>query len=701
MAAKNNNGKGSSTNEFTGGLNTDLHPIVVQNKQLTDALNAELVTTGDNQYIIRNIKGNLFDKNHGFSLTPGFTPLAVKVYNNVAYIISGKFKDDGTFVEGELGTYPSPDYPEEIEGSIVVSMVRKYAPIRNFLGKSILVPDDYYDDDKYHKHPFRTESLAFDIKAFIDLTLQEDYDESINFIFTDGVNPVRLINSRFKINSDGSATIIDRRQKKDSNTYSDKFFRRTELLLKVRTVPNLDFVGVFDGGDLKGGGYRYYFRYVNNENNSSDIIEESRLVSIHVGKGKDAVGVPGDVPANKRVVFKLSNLTFGSGSIEVVFTHISGNDHPVAKTFTINNRYPISEDGECEIVHRGNEQVTEITETEINTALSAISSAKTVEQVNNRLVLGNISSNVDAELYDALERVSSKFRISHKYVEVESYGNPEEVYHKLGYWPGETYELGIAYILTGGGVTPAYPVRGLDNFDGTARYSGDILKTEDVKIDTNDKIISTREATSKNLNKFENVRGMYRTPIRKNVRNENGKRVALLLEVDTSPIKDKNADADLVRENIAGFFIVRKFRNKDAMIEGFLSRVTALPIGNIDTVTADFDFVGFRRNTSIMYDAPNNYLGWADGGNRSKSSTKKSNLYDLDVAFVPQPIKSIAVVHPKGKTQYSPEGKLYNYPKAAFFSGDMEVAGKDVASFMQNNTSTTLPMICGKNVILT
>jgi len=687
MAAKNNNGRKSSINEFTGGLNTDLHPLVVQSKQLTDALNAELVTTGDNQYIIRNSKGNLFDKNHGFALSKGFIPLAVKVYNNVAYIISGRFKDDGTFIEGELGTYPSPDYPEKIEESVTVKMVNKYAPLHNYLDASQLLPDNAWDEDIYHNSPFRTEKLNFNIKNFIDLTLQEDYDESINFIIADGENPVRLINSRFKTNKDGSVTIIDRRQKKDSNTYSDRYFRRTELLLTVRVAPTLEFKGVMSGGEVKGGGYRYYFRYINNESNSSDIIEESRLVSVHLGDGADAVGVEGTKSANKRVVFKLSNLKFGSGSIEVVFTHIYGDGQPVAKTFIINNRYPINEDGVCEIVHRGNEQVTEITETEINTAISSVSTAKTVEQINNRLVLGNISSTVDAELYAALERISSKFRIWHKYVDVETYGDPQEVYHKLGYWPGETYELGIVYILTGGGVTPAYPLRGLDNIDGLAKYSGDILQSADIEIQTDDRIISEREAFAKGLNKFENIRGLYRTPQRKIIRKDDGKRVALLLEVDTSLIKEKHdEDAILVRDNIAGYFIVRKTRNKDILLEGLMSRVAALPVGNVETVTADFDFIGFRRNTTIIYEEPNNYLGWADGGNRVKSSTKKSNLYDLDVAFVPQPLKSFTVIHPRGSAQYGPEGKLFNYAKAAFFSGDMEVAGKDVASFMQNKS---------------
>ena len=683
--AKNNNSKGSSTNEFTGGLNTDMHPLIVQQNQLIQALNVELVSTGDNQFVLKNMRGTLLGDGHGFSLTEGFIPLAVQVYNNIAYIISGKFSDKGVFEKGELGTYPSPEWGSTLEN---VPLVNVYSPIKNFLSPEYEdnISDEMYDEDIYHKYPFSTSEFNFEIEDFIDLTLQEEYDESVNFIFTDDRNPVRMINSRFKVNKDGTATIIDRRQKKDTNTYSSKYFVRTELILLTTITPTLEFKGVIQGGELKGGGYRYYFRYKNADGNLSDIIEESRLVSVHRGEGQSAVGVDGETSAYKSVKFKLSDLKVGGGTIEVIFTHISGEKHAIGRTYILQHNFNIQDDGTCVISHTGNEPVIEVTEQEINTAFSSVSRAKTVCQINNRLVLGNITSTVDDGMIELLEKISRKHRIRQKYTRVNSYSFPDNVYHKTGYRAGETYELAIVYILKSGGLTPAFPVRGLDNYTGTANYSGQIYGVPDVNIDSASGIVdddNIREYPK--INRFENVRGLYRTKEKRELRNESS-RAAILLDVDVSNLFLDNAEANDVRSIISGYFIVRKPRNKDTLLSGVFGRVALLPMTNIDSVVGVFDFIGFLRNTVVARPAKDNYIGWDNGEEEDaksfKSSDLKSNLYDLTVSYVPLFSAAISVVHPTGKTVISPEGRVPHTDAAVFLSGDMEVDPVGVASIL-------------------
>jgi hypothetical protein len=67
----------------------------------------ELITVGENQYIFQNIKGQkhvldlpeFYDGNK----KRRFIPLGIN--NNIAYILVGAFRGDGTFVTGGIGTF--------------------------------------------------------------------------------------------------------------------------------------------------------------------------------------------------------------------------------------------------------------------------------------------------------------------------------------------------------------------------------------------------------------------------------------------------------------------------------------------------------------------------------------------------------------------------------------------------------------------
>ncbi|MCK5788273.1 MAG: hypothetical protein KAH32_04715 [Chlamydiia bacterium] len=957
--------KGGGSNSFNGGLNTDGHPLVVKNSEMTDALNAEIMTVGEGQYILKNIPGNVLDveTGKGFKLTEGFIPLAVKNYNNISYIISGKFDDNGEFLLGELGTYPSPEWAEygkdygdykeiydvvvlhtevdykgeidtkeskyiysmtvtkeitvsedtiglpiriklelpntsvfksydkavitlsnginrcneylsyevistesyegdeitfkidELESNIIsirtefyvsgnipetnlsnkwftpcsfeiikreedeeekifyvgllkesdliaintidnvhntkltyskeeikefytkisdrkkslimfphtkmedyydelilqirkldvnrkylkritedivvvkeikfliledignpsrnvaTKLVKKYAPIHNFLTeefepiKNCYYTADPWVSDECHKLPFRTNSLGFSLDSFIDLTLQREYDNSINFIFTDDINPVRMINSRFKINEDGTATIIDRRHSKDTNTYSSEFFNQTELILKSSDIPELVFDGVMLGGKLKGGGYRYYFRHKNSDGNVSDIIAESRLVSIHQGIDSTAYGVTGNEDTDKAVKFTLKGLGITSGTVEVTVTHVFGDNNPVANTYIIKENYYIREDGACHIEHSGIEEIEIVNESSVNTEFSSVGTVKTLDQINNRLVLANITSSVDEVLFGKLEMVSQKLRISEEIVEINTgYDNPKTVYNDLGYWGGETYELAIVYVLKKGGLSPAFPTRGLDNFDGLGKYSGDITDSEDIKIATTNGIASSEHFDKiPDMNRFENVRGLYRTFHDKYLMKV-GKRQVTKLTLDLSRLVDGiDRDAAYINERVSGYFIVRKLRRKDVLFQGFVGPTARMPIGNIESTVFSYDFIGFKRNTAVHprlgqsldggggrgeIDPSKFYLGYDNGESDpilQKSSDIQHNLYDLTMAVVPQFSSNVPVVHPSGKTFFSEKGRVPRSNKVAFYSGDMEVDPINLTTILNNS----------------
>lgn len=105
----------STTNVFSKGLTTDLHPLTVSKEQLTDALNATFITYNGNELVLQNDMGNtkIQDRVTGsiMGLKEGFIPMGMKEHGGVLYIASY----NPSTKTSELGSIPSPlfDYTHE------------------------------------------------------------------------------------------------------------------------------------------------------------------------------------------------------------------------------------------------------------------------------------------------------------------------------------------------------------------------------------------------------------------------------------------------------------------------------------------------------------------------------------------------------------------------------------------------------------
>jgi hypothetical protein len=105
-----------ASNTFVGGLVTDRHPLTAQNTELIEAQNIDLLAVGEGyQLVLQKREGNAQlmydDENLGLinaGLDDTHIPLAVKEFNNIAYIVSVDPTTDPPTLE--LGTFPSPDY---------------------------------------------------------------------------------------------------------------------------------------------------------------------------------------------------------------------------------------------------------------------------------------------------------------------------------------------------------------------------------------------------------------------------------------------------------------------------------------------------------------------------------------------------------------------------------------------------------------
>lgn len=588
-----------SGNTFTE-LNSDLHPYNVKSNMMTDAVNATLTTKGDNQFILQNMEGNEW----ATQLTPGFQPLGLAVIKNICYIVSGRFDNAGNFLEGEFGTYPSPDWSNLLATGLnantpqnFLPMLNKYQPLYNFMTDvnlinlqtlySISNPDLILNEDKYYQYPFRTPLLDFANDRLIEVELQDSYDGSINIIITDDKNPMRLVNSRFIVSEDGkSAALADRRQTKDTNTYSEARFSITKLIRNSDKIVYLQpgSAGgsvVKNGGSLPGGNYKMYFKYQDSDGALSDLIEESRVIPVsfsdHGAKSIENTG--------KYIEFELSNLDRKFSGVKVYYSYATGDTEPVSVLKEIINPYDIPSVDPMVIRIYGTELIKDISRSDLNADYSSIDTVKTITQHDDRLVSANITNNNDN--LDLLKEISQQMTIIEANDQMlikpleSGYADPNNVYNKLGLWAGETYEIGIVYILTKGrGTTPVFPVRGLDNYLGTGIYTTGLI-TEADGFKTSSPCKENRLGVYRTHKKRTMLKGGLST-LTNGFHKQGDTTEVRYIYVNTSILSDPSSPYRTFLDNeIDGCFIVRKERKKDCIMQGIMTNTASVTTGTV------------------------------------------------------------------------------------------------------------------------
>ena len=97
-----NQSRTAQVNTFTGGINTDLHPLLQPNDTLTDCVNGTLITYNGNENMLQNDMGNYDLKNA--KLPPGYIPMGMKEHQGVLYIVLM----NPITKKVQIGSYPSP-----------------------------------------------------------------------------------------------------------------------------------------------------------------------------------------------------------------------------------------------------------------------------------------------------------------------------------------------------------------------------------------------------------------------------------------------------------------------------------------------------------------------------------------------------------------------------------------------------------------
>lgn len=546
-------------NEFFEGLDTDTSVFKIKNTKSTKLSGFRLITTDGQGYVLSNFKGNELS----YSLTAGFVPLGKTEFNGIAYIVSHN-PSSGV---GEIGCYPAPNALVTENCAAPAGFTHAYAPLFNFTGGSPA------RDPLSASLPFRTSAFEFadedplapgtyPVKNQVEMFARLEYDESVNLYIANNKNPFRVINTGF--NQAGECT--DPKRRYDDNSFPNfvNLFHESAKHLSA------DFDGQNDTGKLRAGHWHFFFRYKTINFDATSFNSEIGPIAVtrgkiinpgYLGEGQTHHGAPGDTVTDKSIKMTLTNMDPAYEYVEVAYMYSKDGTQEFG---IIDKLYSIEESltpSALEIEITGHESVANITFDELIKKKPSTDTGKTHTQLENRWFGANVreGSPLDDELAETLKNLSLDITseyddntliphvvaapvppapltdVVNKFV----YNEEENIFKYVGYFRGESYAFAAVYVLDNGIHTPAFPVSGSDDWNG----SGGPSKSNGVYRFPN---VTVSNTVSGNDVKIMGIKF-----------NANN----FLLSFNALPVD--------VKSRIKGFYLVRAERNPNLIYQGF------------------------------------------------------------------------------------------------------------------------------------
>jgi hypothetical protein len=508
-------------NTFHEGLNMDISDYLLRNSMSRNCMNMRLLDLDGTSYAITTIRGT----EGRFQLTQNYIPIASREYNDILYIFSGRLDITGQYFENfELGSYYSPDYNNPGQ------YLEQYKPFQNL------------DDSD-----FNVTNAIWDIKpwSFVDMTIQPEYDQSVNIIITAKNNPPRIINSGF----DKDWNVTERRGGANTNEYTyASVDTETRLVLRSQKIMNVAFSAIENGGKLTAGNYVYIFRYQTADFNETDVVNQSLICSVFEGYDENKNAASVNIETTKRVRLTLSNIDTDFAYVKVYFQYSTGENsldqrfYEIIQPITINNKTSF------DFIHDGYEETQEISAEAINLDFTAFDSVTSNTQAQGYLLLGGIKK--DAVEYEQIAEAIQNVIVTTQLnsFEVNSpYNNPSNIYNYLSAFSGETYPYGIVIIMKDGSLSPVFPIQGYDRVNW-----------------------SNLNTTQQNNIK---IKGLYRFETIENIpfHSASLKSIAKGLKLNLSSIPQS------IKDDSIGLFVVRGKRKPDLISQGILIPTLQVP----------------------------------------------------------------------------------------------------------------------------
>jgi hypothetical protein len=319
--------------------------------------------------------------------------------------------------------------------------------------------------------------LKFNEKYPISGTFKEQADGDLIVYWTDDFNPPRSLNITRQQRSNPSLLYgIAPNSSPDT-----KLINLLNLFPHAGPVPHVELSDVYSGGGVKTGVYYLALAYSDEDLTESSYVTIANPVPIvedpeGVGPIESYDGAPPDILTGKSITWNISNI---NTDMKYVIPQV------LAK---INGSISVVKLPEIEILNRQSFKVTYSgQETQQTSSLDEVTidspeytKAKTIEQLDSVLYLGNLESDVDVGYQPYANFIKSKActvefnpfdrmlltddflsRKKGNYNDTtKGYRDPYNVFNYKGYTREEVYAFYIAFVLKSGRMSYAYHIPG-------------------------------------------------------------------------------------------------------------------------------------------------------------------------------------------------------------------------------------------------
>lgn len=610
------------SNTFEGGLNTDISDLVIPSNMMRNCKNMRMLDLDGTSYAITTIRGT----EQKFTITQGYIPIATVSYGDILYIFSGKlFTGSSTsFERFEIGSYPSPEYG----AADPTQNVWQYRPFNNLDGSSFNVSGLF----------------TLNTSDFVDITIQPDYDGSVNVIIVAKDNTPRIINSKF----DKDFNVIPTRLGASSNEYTSlSVATETQLILRSKKILRIAYNAIEAGGKLLHGNYVYVFRYMTDDFNETDIVNQSGICSVFEGYTENRIAAKNNEETSKRVKLDLSDIDTDFAYLKVYFKHNTGDDANIGRVYELTNPIAINGRSSFTFVHDGYESTAEVSEDTINVDFTVIDSVKTITQNNSYLLLGGIKeSTIDySEFISASQLITVREDATSGINSYTPYADPENIYNKLSHFSGETYAYGVVYILNDGSTSPVFPIQGYDEMNWSS------LNTT-----------QQNSIKSKGLLRFKDIEDSPFT--------SSGFIIFKAAEVTLSSVPQS------IKDKTIGFFIVRAERKPDMISQGIIIPTIQVPgfdfsrDAQIDNINDDgnyydgFNATSYYKNFPLFDGIIEPWIRIDQGVADDATVIKRDGTNRLDSGYMPSIVNNFNI------DAISPSYPVRHANKWAYISAD-------------------------------
>ena len=286
--------------------------------------------------------------------------------------------------------------------------------------------------------------------------------------FTDGINPPRYINidniGAFKTVPGNGPYPLD----------PDKL----KLIKTISTYPKFSSINVLNNGQLLSGSYNIGISFLDEDLNSTKVISVSNIINIYHDKYNQNFK---DICGSTNLQSSFAQYSNTSKSIKVTMSNLddtfiyyrlylieASNGNGIINKVSYTEPIPINTTT-FELTGLNTPYKTTIEQ--INEEPTIISTAKHIEQLENRLILANTTE----PSYDliGLQKYASKISSKQttktiKLNDIYATDNPKRQtidLESIGYMPGEIYAFDICYVFKDGFVSPAYHIPGKPSND--------------------------------------------------------------------------------------------------------------------------------------------------------------------------------------------------------------------------------------------